>query len=128
MIRPLIGLLEKILDMFTVKAVNPHLSATTGTTVSYRFRRCGNVVTLWITFRNTSGAPAGSTIYEATMGNLSLPPAMVTGATYYGAACLAGSLTSGGTVTIRNTYSNNVTIPSNQSATISFTYITERAS
>ena len=70
MIRPLIGLLEKILDMFTVKAINPHLSATTGTTVSYRFRRCGNVVTLWITFRNTNGAPAGSTIYEATMGNL----------------------------------------------------------
>lgn len=126
--RPLNGLLAKILDKFVIKAVNPNLHATTGTTVSYRYRRCGNIVTLWITFRNTQGALAGQTIYAATMGSASLPPATVSGATQFGSACFAGTLTSSGTITIKNIYSSTVTIPSNNSATISFTYITESSS
>lgn len=100
-----------------------YVTASTGTRVSCGVARSGMVVQLTLTFRNTSSVASGSNVFVGTL-NYWRPLQTVTGDAYYGEHALSGRISTSGTVTIRNASPTAVTISSENSSTISFTYIT----
>ena len=109
----------------TPEFIPTNVTSTKGTYVSSECYRFGQVVCLSLVFRNTSSVAAGADIYTATFtSTLPRPVFRVTGASYYGLHSIAGALDTNRGVTIRNASDTAYNIPSNSSAGISFTYIT----
>lgn len=119
--------LVNILSYLTVETISVSPSSTTrGTFVSYNCKRYGKVVWFQATVRNTSSTAAGANIYEGTMStSLPRPYAFTTGGSYYGVHAITGSINANRTLIIRNASSTAVTIDSNNTASVSFTYITQ---
>ena len=110
------------------EAITPTITSITPSTASvytYRVRRFGNVVMVILSVRNTAAVAAGSMIFQATLGNVPLPPWRVTSACYFGYANLMAQLDEDGVVTLRNTWTQSLTIGSTNYATFSFTYIVD---
>lgn len=109
----------------TPEQIATNVVSTKGQYVSSKCYRFGQVVYLSLFFRNTSSVAAGADIYTATFtSTLPRPAVRVTGASYYGLHSIAGAVDTNGGVTIRNASNTAFNIPSNSSAGISFTYIT----
>lgn len=116
-------LLTKILDTLRTKQLAPTISVTTGTTVRYRIRRFGNVVTLYFTVRNTASTAVGGYIYQANISGIPFPVDWATTAVYYGARPLVASFSYTGLLSLRNTYSAAVAMGANDSVSFSITYV-----
>ena len=102
------------------------VSVTTGEFVSGQYVKRGNVVQLQITFRNTSSTASGSNIFKGTINIDEVKPIIsMRGTGYYGAHSLIGTINSSGEVSIRNASSTAVTIGSNNSTTVAFTYLVD---
>lgn len=103
------------------------ISVTTGTFVSGQYVKRGNVVQLQITFRNTSSTASGSNIFEGTLdvsGGIS-PIISIRGVGYYGAHTMVGTLSSNGSILVRNASSTALTIGSANTTTVAFTYLVD---
>lgn len=119
-------LFSKILDMLLVKQItNVNATSTTGQFVSGYCYRYGKVVNLRLTCRNTASVAAGGNIWVSTLtSNVPKPICDVTAGSYYGQNALNGSLNTSCSIVVRNASSTALTIGSTNSASISFTYIT----
>ena len=108
----------------TIETFSVNATSTTGTFVSGVGRKYGKVVSISLTFRNTSSVASGANVWVATLSAAVPTPIFGgTNGTFYGAHALNGTLNSSKGVTIRNASSSAVQIPSANSATISFTYL-----
>lgn len=100
------------------------ITATTGTLVSAEARRFGQVVQLWIQFRNTASIAAGANVFEGTLNTAGLRPVLSsTGAGFFGTHSLVGYLPTTGALVVRNASTTAITISSAQTASVSFTYL-----
>ena len=101
-------------------------STTVGTFVSAECTRCGNIVTLAISFRNASAVASGANAFQCTLSStLPRPSIYTTGVGYFGNHANIGGLTSERVLIVRNASSSSETIGSTSLETISFTYITQ---
>lgn len=121
------ALLTKILEAlnkFNVTTPSINVTASTGSVVSVNAKRFGNVVHLYLLFRNASSIASGSNVFVGTLTTTNLRPLIdVTGGTYYGNHALNGGLYTSGGIIIRNASNTAVQIASPNTASISFTYI-----
>ena len=101
----------------------PTISRITGTTVRYRIRRFGNVVTLYFTVRNTESTAVGGYIYQANISGIPLPADWATTAVYYGGRPLVVSFSYTGLLSLRNTYSAAFAMGASDSVSFSITYV-----
>lgn len=113
----------ELADKMTTKNLTPSITVSTGTLLGTTLRRNGNVMVLTVTVRNTASVAVGSFFFQGTLTGVPLPPSFVTNATYYGARTIVGSLSYTGTISIRNTYSQAVTMGSSDNMVMSFTWI-----
>lgn len=108
----------------TLETPTVSISATTGTLVSAEARRFGQVVQLWIQFRNTASIAAGANVFEGTLNTTGLRPVLAsTGAGFFGTHSLVGYLPTTGALVVRNASTTAITISSAQTASVSFTYL-----
>lgn len=104
----------------------PSITATKGTLVATQARRFGQVVQLWIQYRNTSSTAGGQNVFEGTLNTTALRPTMSSsGAGYFGEHAMVGFLTTAGDITIRNASSTAITIPSTSTSSVAITYLVE---
>lgn len=100
------------------------ITATKGTLVATQARRFGQVVQLWIQYRNTSSTDGGQNVFEGTLNTTALRPVMSSSGTgYFGEHAMVGFLTTAGAITIRNAASTAVTIPSTSTSSLAITYL-----
>lgn len=110
----------------TLETPTVSISATTGTLVSAEARRFGQMVQLWIQFRNTASIAAGANVFEGTLNTTGLRPVLSsTGAGFFGTHSLVGYLPTTGALVVRNASTTAITISSSQTASVSFTYLVE---
>ena len=106
------------------EAITPSITASKGTLVSTQARRFGQVVQLWIQYRNTSSIASGANVFEGTLNTTDIRPAMSSsGVGYYGAHAMVGYITAAGAITIRNASSSAVSISSTSTSSVSLTYL-----
>lgn len=107
-----------------LETITPSITASKGTLVSAGARRFGQVVQLWIQYRNTSSTASGANIFEGTLNTTDIRPAMSSsGVGYYGAHAMVGYITAAGAITIRNASSSAVSISSTGTSSVSLTYL-----
>ena len=107
-----------------LETITPSITASKGTLVSAGARRFGQVVQLWIQYRNTSSTASGANIFEGTLNTTGIRPALSSsGVGYYGAHAMVGYITSAGAITIRNASSSAVSISSTGTSSVSLTYL-----
>ena len=101
-------------------------STTTGSFVGSSCYRCGNIVWVSLTVRNTAAVAAGSNIFQGTLSSaLPRPYAFTSGAGYFGNHAIVGSVNDSRAFVVRNSSSSAITIGSSGSVTLTFTYITQ---
>lgn len=108
----------------SLETPTPSITATKGTLVATQARRFGQVVQLWIQYRNTSSIAGGQNVFEGTLNTTALRPTMSSsGAGYFGEHAMVGFLTTAGDITIRNASSTAITIPSTSTSSVMITYL-----
>lgn len=105
-----------------VEEWTPNITPATGTLVSAKGYKYGNVYSLTVTIRKTTSTASGSNFFSGTLNN-NVPTMMITGAGYIGSIPLGGSLNTNGTLNVRNASPSAYTFSSTASGAVTFTYI-----
>lgn len=105
-----------------VEEWTPNITPATGTLVSAKGYKYGNVYSLTVTIRKTTSTASGSNFFSGTLNN-NIPTMMITGAGYIGSIPLGGSLNTNGTLNVRNASPSAYTFSSTASGAVTFTYI-----
>lgn len=99
------------------------ITASTGTLQGYTIRKFGNIVQLHLQVRKTTATASGSNVFQGTINTTALRPLMtVTTATYLGAYSLPATISSAGTIVVRNATANSLAAMTSN-ANVAFTYI-----
>ena len=99
------------------------ITTTTGSLTATSIRQFGKVVQLSISVKNTSSTASGDNIYEGTISTTELRPAITTtGATYYGANAFTATISTAGSIVVRNSTASAFAVATSN-INISFTYI-----
>lgn len=94
-------------------------SSGSSTVTNFKMWKTGNVITIWIFVQTTASISAGQNIIVGTISSYK-PQVDTTSASYVSSHIVAGSLTAGGTLIIRN---GSGTIASGNGIGINFMYI-----
>lgn len=101
-------------------------STNTGAFVSATCVRCGNLVTISVSVRNTSAVASGANIFQGRLSStLPRPYSYITGVSHYGQHAISAGLADDRGILVRNASSTAVTVGATNNVTISFTYITQ---
>lgn len=120
------GLVEAAGEIRGVLA-NPTISVavSAGTLQSATVYRQGNVVQLLISFRNSSATASGGDVFSASINTTDLRPKVITtSGSYYASYALNATISTGGTITIRNADSRQLPAMT-ANGNISFTYLVD---
>jgi len=103
----------------------PKITPTSGELQQAVAVKCGNVVQLFLMVRNTVSAAAGGNVFAGMLDTEELRPYMyVMGSGYYTQFSMIGSITSDGSITIRNANAAAFPAPSGTNyVAMTFTYL-----
>lgn len=108
-----------------IEEISSNVTTSIGTYISSTCYRVGNIVVLYVLFRNTGSTAGGGDIYKAVLSSsVPAPIASVTGCSYYGTYPLPFSFTTSKELKVRNASTSALTISSSSSAGLGFLYIT----
>lgn len=99
------------------------ISTSTGSLQASSVRRQGNFVHLLLTIKKTSATNSGDNVYVGTINTTGLRPVLTaTGGTYFGSYALNGTISTDGTIVVRNADSRQFAAMTSN-GNISFTYL-----